>query len=64
VGLNPTSGEELAEDAWFIPHTETANNMITTYNVIPALTKEIWLNGILPKSYIKAKRMKLRRKKN
>jgi hypothetical protein len=31
VGLNPTSGEEFTGGAWFIPHTETVNIVITTY---------------------------------
>jgi hypothetical protein len=31
VDLNPTSGEEFAGGAWFIPHTETGIDVITTF---------------------------------
>jgi hypothetical protein len=30
VGSNHTSGEEFTGGAWFIPHTETVNIVITT----------------------------------
>jgi hypothetical protein len=30
--VGPTLGEEFAGGAWFIPHTETVNNVITTSN--------------------------------
>jgi hypothetical protein len=49
VGSNPTSGEEFVGGAWFIPQTETVNNVITTFNVIPTYKNRSCLYGNPPK---------------
>jgi hypothetical protein len=49
VGSNPTSGEEFAGGAWFIPHTVTGIDVIATCNVIATFKQRIWLYSNPPK---------------